>query len=272
MAGGFLYNGIDYADLGLCVADGVKLPGGYSRPLQIKGLPASNDVWINRGVSQPVTVEFPCRIAGATHEALMNNLDAIKSALSKPVFSAPLYYFYEDRYHLAMWDGNELELTPNGPVTSCLSVDTVIRFVAQPNVLYNTLRTGTATIDSNPDSFNVPNAGTVDGNTYAPVCWDITNNYESEIGEGDFQLSNYTTGHMITFAMAIPAGYTLRIDRPNMKALLGTGTNYDEYEDVTDYISGDEDWCAVLGGVQNRIDVVGVTYGTVYYSYRGRFA
>jgi len=272
MAGGFIYNGIDYADLGLCVADGVKLPGGYSRPLQIKGLPASNDVWINRGVSQPVTVEFPCRIAGATHEALMNNLDAIKAALGAPTYPVPLYYFYEDRYHNAMWDGQELELTPNGPVHTCLSVDTVIRFVAQPNVLYNTLRTGTATIDSNPDSFNVPNAGTVYGNTYAPVCWDIVNEDESEIGEGEFQMANYTTGRMISFSQAIPAGYTLRIDRPNMKALLGTGSNYEEYEDVTISISGDEDWCAVLGGAQNRIDVIGMVDGEISYSYRGRFA
>jgi len=192
--------------------------------------------------------------------------------LSKPVFSAPLYYFYEDRYHLAMWDGNELELTPNGPVTSCLSVDTVIRFVAQPNVLYNTLRTGTATIDSNPDSFNVPNAGTVDGNTYAPVRWLYTNEDEAEIAEGAFQIFNYTTGRMITFAGAIPSGYTLRIDRPNMTALLGTGEDIEQYVDVTEQIQGDEDWCAVLGGVQNRIDVIGMPDGLVSYQYRGRFA
>ena len=272
MAGGFIYNGKDFADYGLCVAEGVKLPGGYSRPLQLKSLPAANYVLISRGMSHPVMLEFPCRISGATHEIMMNNLDAIKSALSKPVFSAPLYYFYEDRYHLAMWDGNELELTPNGPVTSCLSVDTVIRFVAQPNVLYNTLRTGTATIDSNPDSFNVPNAGTVDGNTYAPVRWLYTNEDEAEIAEGAFQIFNYTTGRMITFAGAIPSGYTLRIDRPNMTALLGTGEDIEQYVDVTEQIQGDEDWCAVLGGVQNRIDVIGMPDGLVSYQYRGRFA
>ncbi len=272
MAGGFIYNGKDFADYGLCVAEGVKLPGGYSRPLQLKSLPAANYVLISRGMSHPVMLEFPCRISGATHEIMMNNLDAIKSALGAPTYPVPLYYFYEDRYHNAMWDGQELELTPNGPVHTCLSVDTIVRFVAQPNMIYNVLQGASMNINYDPVTFHIPPVGVADGNTYAPVRWLYTNEDEAEIAEGAFQIFNYTTGRMITFAGAIPSGYTLRIDRPNMTALLGTGEDIEQYVDVTEQIQGDEDWCAVLGGVQNRIDVIGMPDGLVSYQYRGRFA
>ncbi len=271
MAGGFIYNGENFASYGLCVADGVKLPGGYSRPLQIKGLPASNQVWLNRGESKPVTIEFPCRIAGDTHEELMNNLDAIKTALGTPTTFAPLYYFYEDRYHSAIWDGQELELTPNGPVQSCLSVDTVIRFVAQQNMYYNTLRNGYYNISESPSSIYVPSTGVVDGNTYTPTKWTIINNHEEDDIE-EFILANYTTGHMISFSGVIQPNYRLIINRSDMTAILGTGSNYEEYENVADQIDGDEDWCSLLGGVQNRIDISGVSIGYIEYEYRGRYS
>lgn len=80
-------------------------------PMTGYGVAESSTVYFDRGIIEPLSVTFPCRVSGTDHADLIGNIDRIKSVLS-PSSAQTLSFapMYTDRHWLAVWDHRHLEL------------------------------------------------------------------------------------------------------------------------------------------------------------------
>lgn len=261
----FTFNSVVFANLGVTVLDGWEVTGATTRPLKAVGLPGASRVWYASGDSSACVVEFPVRIQAATAAALITALDAINAALTTTA-DAALSYYYTDRAWLARWDGVALRC----PVLNTTTLQTRIRFLAQPNMLATSATTGSVSITGTPQTVYIPgpnlSSGLVAGNAVtAPVL--TLRNTSSAIASSGLIILNATTGDYITYLDTVPNNRYVRFNCDLRKAYTSPdGTTWTE---VLGKVASD--WLTIQGGVAATLSVVGCGGGTLSWSYTGRF-
>jgi len=261
----FTFNNVDFGTLGVTVLDNFELPGATSKPVRPIGLPAADKVWYEQGECEPVEITFPVRIAAATAGALQTALDLINTALTTTV-DVTLSYWYTDRHWNARWDGKALRM----PVLNTCTLETTIRFLAQPNMLATSPSTGNVAITINPQTIWVPGpieaSGVIAGNTIvAPIL--ILRNTAAEIAADGLEIWNYVTGAYLDYVDSVPDETYVKFDCDTRRSYASVdGTTYTE---VIGKVT--TNWLTFTGGAAARLVVIGCAGGTLSWSYRGRF-
>lgn len=259
----FTFNSIDFTNLGVIVLSGWEPRTATNRPVKGYGLPASDKIWYQQELAEPIEVVFPVRIQGSN---LKTTLDAVNAALATDDDVA-LSFWYTDRQWLARWDGVALKCKPLNSTT----VLTEIRFLAQPNMIATSASPSSVAITTNPQTVYIPGPlvgdGVVAGN--APVGPVITlQNTGTVIAASVFQLWNYTTGDYLDYTDAIENGVYVKFDCDARRLYVSTdGTNWTEQ---TGKVT--TNWLTILGGAAARMTVIGVTTtATLSWTYSGRY-
>ena len=261
----FTFNGVDFSDFGVEVISGFEIIGATSMPSRALGLPAAARVWYSQGDSTATQIEFPVRIQVPTPDLLVLALDYINATL-RTDSDAVLSYWYPDRHWMARWDGVALRC----PVLNTCTLQTRIKFLAQPNMFANAQSAGTITITGSPQMFYVPgplsDSGLVDGNAVVGPVF-VLHNTGGDILAGAFQLWNRDTGDHINATDTIPSGFYVRFDTETRRVWVGVdGVNWTEvFGKVT------TNWLNIAGGTSPALTQIGCTAGTLSWSYNGRY-
>lgn len=222
---------------------------------------------------QPATKTFLCVISGSSESDLLSKRDAIAGVLNAGKGAKKLILDSQNtRYYTALCVSG-VETPDMGQSHHKFP----LTFQLEGPARAVTATTGSATIDSTPDTFTITSPA---GSDYARCVYYVRNSTGGNVSS--VALNNTTMGEQISWTGTLPDGYWLRIGSEDsdgrylftfdMSTASGADPTALTYANAKTGIgSSGGDWPRLQYGSNNSITITGISAGSFQYSYRAAY-